>query len=120
MGAKQITLQEECALRKKARSEGWLNELDLPRGKKKRKKREIFLRTIEWLEVRQIVLGYYGRKCQKCGSINKIQVDHVKPRSIYPELALDIMNLQILCWPCNKAKNTQTVDYRNIQNQWFN
>lgn len=42
-----------------------------------------------------------------------IQVDHIKPRSKYPELSLDIDNLQILCKACNKEKlNYHSTDYR--------
>ncbi|MFC6439752.1 HNH endonuclease [Bowmanella sp. JS7-9] len=33
-----------------------------------------------------------------------LQVDHVKPRAKFPELALDINNLQILCEICNIGK----------------
>ena len=31
-------------------------------------------------------------------------IDHIKPLSIYPDLALDISNLQITCWQCNIYK----------------
>ncbi|MFC6439812.1 HNH endonuclease [Bowmanella sp. JS7-9] len=33
-----------------------------------------------------------------------LHVDHVKPRAKFPELALDINNLQILCETCNLGK----------------
>lgn len=33
-----------------------------------------------------------------------IQVDHIKPRSKYPDLAYDPKNLQVLCRDCNKGK----------------
>lgn len=33
-----------------------------------------------------------------------IHVDHIKPRSIFPSLELDISNLQILCEACNLGK----------------
>lgn len=40
-------------------------------------------------------------------------VDHIKPRLYYPELARDINNLQVLCGRCNKEKgNKHTTDYR--------
>jgi 5-methylcytosine-specific restriction endonuclease McrA len=42
-----------------------------------------------------------------------LHVDHILPRSIYPEFALDIQNLQILCEDCNLAKsNTSAMDWR--------
>ena len=34
-----------------------------------------------------------------------MHVDHVKPRSKFPELALDLSNLQVLCNLCNVAKS---------------
>lgn len=42
-----------------------------------------------------------------------IHVDHIKPRSKFPELALDVNNLQILCEDCNVGKlNRFETDYR--------
>jgi 5-methylcytosine-specific restriction endonuclease McrA len=60
-----------------------------------------FLQSDEWFALRYKVLARYGATCQCCGESRKdgavIQVDHIKPRSIYPELAIDEWNLQILC-----------------------
>lgn len=79
----------------------------------RRSEREKFLVSPEWLAVREQALELYGRVCLKCGSEHQIQVDHVKPRFRYPELALDVTNLQVLCWPCNKAKGYHDeTDYR--------
>lgn len=37
-----------------------------------------------------------------CLCIDKvIHVDHIKPRSTFPQLEMDINNLQILCVDCN-------------------
>ncbi|MFC7004559.1 HNH endonuclease [Pseudobowmanella zhangzhouensis] len=50
----------------------------------------------------------HGNQCLCCtadpaqGAV--LQVDHVKPRAKFPELALDINNLQILCEICNIGK----------------
>ena len=33
-----------------------------------------------------------------------MHVDHIKPRLRYPELALDMNNLQVLCAICNHGK----------------
>ena len=38
--------------------------------------------------------------------LGHLQVDHIKPLSVYPELALDRKNLQLLCGPCNQKKGT--------------
>lgn len=53
--------------------------------------------------------------CGRSPSTHKvaIHVDHIKPRSLYPELAYDKNNLQILCDDCNIGKlNRFETDYR--------
>lgn len=73
----------------------------------------LFCESDAWLELRDLAIEKYGSVCMCCGSVSRIQVDHVKPKSRYPDLALDINNLQILCWPCNRTKaNRHETDYR--------
>lgn len=75
-----------------------------------------FAASDEWKSVRKKAIELYGAKCMRCGSAEHINVDHIKPKSKYPELALDLGNLQILCWPCNKAKSAVGItDYRQPQ-----
>jgi 5-methylcytosine-specific restriction endonuclease McrA len=73
-----------------------------------------FLRSKEWKELRLKALELYGLTCFKCGMENSkmfpINVDHIKPRKFFPELSLDIKNLQPLCGPCNKKKGNS---YKN-------
>lgn len=76
-----------------------------------------FLQTYEWRKLRINALMVNGRKCQCCGNTPKngaiLHVDHIKPRKRYPELALDIDNLQILCSECNHGKgNWCETDFR--------
>ncbi len=73
-----------------------------------------FLRSSEWKALRAMVLARYGAICMACGQDSLIQVDHIKPKSTHPHLALDESNLQVLCWPCNKLKwaNGDETDYR--------
>lgn len=73
-----------------------------------------FYRTKAWIELRYKVLVKYGRVCQCCGQIGgQIHVDHIKPRSKYPELELEINNLQVLCERCNIGKSNKDVtDWR--------
>ena len=48
-----------------------------------------------------------------CGSKEHINVDHIKPRSSYPELSLEFDNLQVLCAGCNLEKGGEgETDYR--------
>lgn len=74
-----------------------------------------FYRTPEWEALRKRVLRKYGVRCMKC-KINGIEmhVDHIKPRSLYPDLELEFENLQVLCKYCNLEKsNKDEIDYRN-------
>jgi 5-methylcytosine-specific restriction endonuclease McrA len=76
-----------------------------------------FLQTFEWRRLRMQALKKYGAKCMCCGATPAggavMNVDHIKPRKIFPELALDIDNLQILCHECNHGKgNWDMTDWR--------
>jgi len=76
-----------------------------------------FLSTFEWKATRMMALKKYGPVCQCCGASAKtgavIHVDHIKPRKIFPDLALNIDNLQILCGDCNGGKgNWDMTDWR--------
>jgi len=76
-----------------------------------------FLLTYEWRKVRMLALKKYGPKCQCCGATPKdgavMNVDHIKPRKLFPALALDVKNLQILCHECNHGKgNWDNTDWR--------
>ena len=67
-----------------------------------------FYASSEWRLVREKVIQEQGRACQNCGCkiLNDyyLTVDHIKPRSKFPELALDKSNLQVLCRKCNSSK----------------
>lgn len=90
--------------------------------KNKKSKQDIFVlakddpfyKSKEWIEVREIILETYGRKCMKCGTMDAIMnVDHIKPKRFFPKLKLDLNNLQVLCSSCNKEKgNKDHTDYR--------
>lgn len=73
-----------------------------------------FYITREWREVRYQVFVRHGKKCQCCGETSGyLHIDHIKPRSLFPALELDIRNLQVLCEACNIGKsNRDTTDWR--------
>ena len=73
-----------------------------------------FYNSAAWKQVRYEVLRKYGPTCMLCGSTKgPAHVDHVKPRSKYPDLALEISNLQVLCKSCNLGKsNIYEDDFR--------
>ncbi len=85
--------------------------------KKSRGAAEDFLSSSAWMRLRYEVLVERGPKCECCGATRAdgivIQVDHVTPRSLFPELALVKSNLQVLCRPCNMGKsNVYSTDWR--------
>lgn len=67
-----------------------------------------------WMRLRARVLAKYGRKCMRCASEDEpIHVDHIRPRSRFPNLVYDFNNLQVLCRACNEEKSDRfIVDYR--------
>lgn len=69
-----------------------------------------FYETRNWRELRYKVLTWEGKKCACCGYDDpkgRYHVDHIKPRSKYPELELTISNLQVLCESCNVGKGAR-------------
>jgi len=77
-----------------------------------------FYSSRAWREVRYEALKQYGRQCLLCGRKPPsivLHVDHIKPRSKYPELELEITNLQVLCEECNLGKsNKDETDWRPL------
>lgn len=73
-----------------------------------------FYLSREWREIRYSVLKKYNRSCMVCFRSNiKLHVDHIKPISKHPELALVFENLQVLCRDCNIGKgNKDSIDWR--------
>ena len=78
-----------------------------------------FLKSYEWKALRLQALILHGRRCQCCGAspdaTNNVvlNVDHIKPRKLFPNLALNLDNLQVLCGDCNHGKgNWNQTDFR--------
>lgn len=76
-----------------------------------------FLSTYQWRRLRMEVLIEQGRRCQCCGATPDngvvMHVDHIKPRRLFPELALEKSNLQVLCEVCNHGKgNWDQTDWK--------
>lgn len=73
-----------------------------------------FYGSEKWLKLRYYALNHYGRKCMCCHATDlELHVDHIKPRSLFPELQWELDNLQILCRQCNLGKsNDDFTDYR--------
>lgn len=79
--------------------------------KKAHKHRKNFYQSQEWRELRYRALTIHGARCQACRSKNgPMHVDHIKPRSKFPKLALDIHNVQVLCEDCNMGKSNKSCE----------
>ena len=67
-----------------------------------------FYSSTRWLQIRFQAIQKYGRKCFSCGKTPEhgaiIEIDHIRPRVLYPELAFDVSNMQVLCRECNGGK----------------
>lgn len=72
-----------------------------------------FLETNEWRELRYSILVRDGFRCVLCGRDAsdgvKLQVDHIKPRSLYPQLEKEPSNLRTVCSDCNIGKGDNDV-----------
>lgn len=83
---------------------------------KKFKPKDQFYRSKEWKELRLEILQESDGTCAICGKKkgNKLEsgerihltVDHILPKSEFPELKLYKNNLQVLCQECNKGKDS--------------
>jgi 5-methylcytosine-specific restriction endonuclease McrA len=77
-----------------------------------------FFDSNKWQRLRYDVLVASNGQCTLCGRSTRehgviLHVDHIKPRSRFPNLALVRSNLQVLCEDCNLGKsNRDTIDWR--------
>lgn len=70
--------------------------------------KKLFFKSSLWKNLRYKLLTERERKCALCGTRNpesSWHIDHIRPISLYPELATDQNNLQILCEDCNLGKS---------------
>ncbi len=56
-------------------------------------------------------------KCIQCGTGGRIEADHIKPFSLFPELVFDISNGRTLCKPCHKETPTYGRKIENFRKQ---
>jgi 5-methylcytosine-specific restriction endonuclease McrA len=47
--------------------------------------------------------------CRTAIALKGSHIDHLKPLSLYPDLALEIGNLQVTCADCNTAKGDRII-----------
>ena len=63
---------------------------------------------------RDAVLERDGHKCVACGSVNELEADHIKPKSLYPDLKYEVSNGRALCWPCHSKTETYGSKVRSL------
>ena len=74
-----------------------------------------FYNSVEWKNLRDEFLEMkdeelYLPRCNYCKIRNddsKLNVDHIQPIKYFWKNRLDINNLQLLCWGCNKNKGNR-------------
>jgi 5-methylcytosine-specific restriction endonuclease McrA len=70
--------------------------------------RMAFYSSPEWKLLRAQVIQEQGTTCSDCGrritNVEDITVDHKRPRSKHPDLALSSDNLRVVCRQCNSRK----------------
>ena len=70
-----------------------------------------FYSSPEWNLLRDQVIREADHLCSECGELiqykEDITVDHIRPRSKYPDLALERQNLRVLCRSCNSRKGAK-------------
>lgn len=77
--------------------------------RRRQEEEETFYSSPEWAQLRALVIKEEGQVCAECHKRIKndedVTVDHIRPRSKYPDLALRRENLRVLCRSCNSAKS---------------
>lgn len=62
------------------------------------------IRSPRWKALRFLAKRRDGFQCVGCGSVGRLEVDHVKPVRTHPESAFELSNLQTLCPTCHTRK----------------
>jgi 5-methylcytosine-specific restriction endonuclease McrA len=73
-----------------------------------------FYNSPEWRLLRKKIIKSHKNVCKSCDqrihNKNDITVDHILPRSKFPDNLLEIDNLQILCRSCNSSKGNRIIE----------
>ncbi len=80
-----------------------------------RTERQKEMARCEYKNWRKSVFERDDYTCQMCGQYGGyLQVDHIKPWLLYPELRYDLNNGRTLCVPCHKKTDTWGLLSRNV------
>lgn len=75
-----------------------------------------FYRTAPYQEWRKAIIER-DKKCVLCGSRKRLEADHIEPRALRPDLALDLSNGRALCHDCHVDTPTYRGRVNRIRNQ---
>jgi 5-methylcytosine-specific restriction endonuclease McrA len=67
-----------------------------------------FFSSNDWRLLKNYIYAKYENICVCCGADKELQIDHIKPITKAPSLALHHHNLQILCKTCNQIKSNKS------------
>jgi 5-methylcytosine-specific restriction endonuclease McrA len=70
---------------------------------------DFFYNSTDWKKIRQKAFEIHINKCSFCSTTINLTVDHILPRSKFPEKALEVSNTQILCLSCNSSKGNKLI-----------
>lgn len=90
--------EETRAKMRGARNGNWRNGAS--------RKNDLIRKSIEYLDWKAQVFVRDGRLCIWCGSGDRIEADHIKPFSTYPELRFVVSNGRTLCYSCHRKTDT--------------
>jgi len=68
-------------------------------------------RYIDWRKNIMVRDNFTCQMCRQYGG--KLEVDHIKPFSLYPELRFNNKNARVLCRDCHKSTDTYAGKMRN-------
>lgn len=78
--------------------------------------RQIAMQGFEYKQWRKAVFERDDYTCQWCSKKGvKLNADHIKPWSLYPELRYAIDNGRVLCVPCHMKTPTYNLNQHNTQ-----
>ena len=71
--------------------------------------------SYQWKKKRREINDLYGGKCAVCGSTDNVQVHHIIPLSVLPELKLDDNNLVLLCSTCHELAHNAILSQTKLK-----
>jgi hypothetical protein len=77
-------------------------------------------RKIDWgrkfyRDWRKAVLERDDYQCTRCGSEHYLEVDHIKPYILFPDLRYDVNNGRVLCHSCHTLTGTYGNRFMNLK-----